>query len=797
MEASLGQMQTLLDQVELSTKFYHNTAKANIKLFSGSNLLKKYILTQDDSDRYTLMQPPLVRLFASYQRAYPEYYELRILLPDGYEDTRSTLTRLSNKTEYESDSELLRYMQNTEQEVYVLYTLNPDNNKPVLYVGKKLVFRDESYEPIGTPPTLRGYLSISASLEYLQNQVDAQKVGRNGFLFVVDQTGNPFIWPKEINSPGFGKTLSDQIPAPNINKKAVRTKFQGNDAYIQSRELYEGLNLYAVLPEKDLLSASHALGIIVASVTLIMILLASGLTFYVINRILIQPIQRLGYSAHEVGRGQFNTRTGIKSRDEIGELAQSFEIMSQNLQDSQNQITYLAYHDALTGLPNRRMFKEFLDRAVANVRRNKSGLALLFLDLDNFKQVNDTMGHQAGDELLQLLSDRLTSCLREDDMLSVQKTDGACDSAHDTISRVGGDEFLILLPCVEDPNSPAIVAQRMLEILSKPFIINDHEFVIGGSIGISLYPTDGENSDTLIKNADIAMYHAKDAGRNNYQYFNEDMNVAAFKRMTTENSLRRAIDNQEFLFYYQPKICMKSGKLIGLEALIRWQHPELGIIEPNKFIPIAEDSGLIVPIGEWVIDEATRQLSRWHKDGIDLCLSVNISTVQLNKQNVAEVIKKYISQNNCRAEYLEVELTETSIMDAHEPAINMLNKIKSLGVKITMDDFGVGYSSFRYLRNLPIDILKIDRSFVRHITTNKDDAAIISAIIAMAHTLNLQVVAEGVEMQEQLQFLRTNQCDIIQGYLVSRPLPEADLRAFLVNYDRLDIFNSTAAHHKT
>ena len=779
MEITLGQMRTLLEQVELSSKSHLDTAKANIKLFSGSNLLKKYILTQDEVDRYTLMQPPLLRLLSSYQRAYPEYYELRILLPDGYEDTRSTLTRLSNKTENEADSELFRYMQSAEQEFYVLYALNPDNDKPVLYLGKRLVLRDESYEPIGTPPTLRGYLTISVSLDFLQSQIDMQKVGQNGFLFVADQAGNPFIWPKGVKNAEFDKVTPHQAHNTDFNAKPIKTYFLGEAVYLQSRELYQNLNLYAVLPEKDLLGASRALGLIVASITLMMILLASGLTFYVINRILIQPIMKLGRSAQEIGRGQFNTSIGITSRDEIGELAQSFEIMSHNLQESQSQITYLAYHDALTGLPNRRMFKEFLERAVANVRRNNSGLALLFLDLDNFKKVNDTMGHQAGDELLQILAGRLTRCLREDDMVSLQNSDGTCDSAQDTISRVGGDEFLILLPCIDDPNGPAIVAQRMLEMLSLPFIINNQEFVISGSIGISLYPTDGETADILIKNADIAMYHAKEAGRNNYQYFNEDMNVAAFKRMTMENSLRRAIDNQEFQLYYQPKISINSGNVIGLEALIRWQHPELGIIEPNKFIPIAEDSGLIVQIGEWVIDEATRQLSRWQQDGVDLCLSINISTVQLNKQNLAEVIDKYIRQNNCRSDYLEVELTETSIMDAHEPAINMLNKIKSLGVKITMDDFGVGYSSFRYLRNLPIDVLKIDRSFVRHITTNKDDATIVSAIIVMAHTLNLQVVAEGVETHEQLQFLRSNRCDFAQGYLFSQPLPANQLKKFI------------------
>lgn len=788
METSLAQMNALLDQVSRSAQAHLKTTKANIKLFAGSNLLKSYILTQNEADRYTLMQPPLLRLFASYQRAYPDYYELRILLPDGYEDTRSTLTRLPNKTEFEADSELFRNIRTSGEVLYSMYTHNPDNGKPVLYVSKKLLLRDESYEPIGTPSTLRGHLVISANLDFLQEQIDKQSIGNSGHLFVIDKNSQPFLWPRDVMLDGLDKILSPQLQEAALGKKAIKTDFYGETIYLQGRTLHTDLKLFAMLPEKDLLIASQSLGYVVAIVTLLTILLASALTFYFINHILIRPIQRLGRSARALGRGQFTSKTGITSQDEIGELARSFEEMGRNLQESQVQITYLAYHDALTGLPNRRMFQEFLQRAVANARRHHAGLALLFLDLDNFKQINDTMGHQAGDELLQNLSERFTECLREEDLLSLKNVDETCQGPHDTLARVGGDEFLILLSCIEDPSEAAVVAQRLLDTLTKPFVVNNSEFFVSSSIGISIYPTDGEDAETLTKNADIAMYHAKNNGRNNYQYFNESMNVAAFERMTMENALRKAIDNKEFLLYYQPKVETHSGEITGVEALIRWQHPELGIVYPNKFIPIAEESGLIVPIGEWVIDEATRQVRRWEDDGIDLNISVNISTVQLNKQSVVNVIKNCIEKNKCRTDRLEIELTETSIMDAHEPAINMLNEIKSLGVQISMDDFGIGYSSFRYLRNLPIDILKIDRSFVRHVTTNQDDAAIISAILAMAHTLDLTVIAEGVETLEQLQFLRNRQCDIVQGYLISRPLPDAELRQFMANRKRLDIF---------
>ena len=789
-ESSLGHMSTLLDQVSRGAQSHFATTYANIELFSGSNIVKKYILTEDEVDRYAVMQPSLMRLFASYQRAYPDYYELRILLPDGYEDARSTLTRLPNNTEHEADSELFQIIHTSEKVFEGLYTYDPDTGKPVLYMSKKLILRDESLEPFTTPPKLRGYIVISSSLGFLQEQLNQQQIGVGGYLFIIDKLGQPFLWPQNVSDDALNKILTfANLQKAAQSDYAIKTVINEEPVYLQGRAINDDLTLYTMIPEKDLLSASRGLGVVVTTVTLLTILLASVLTFYFINRILILPIQRLGQSAHDIGHGRFTSKTDITSRDEIGELARSFEEMGRNLYESQVQITYLAYHDALTGLPNRRMFEEFLQHAVANVKRHHNGLALLFLDLDNFKQINDTMGHQAGDQLLQRLSERFTACLRDEDMLSLHEVVDGQEMPRETLARVGGDEFLILLPSIDDPGEAAIVALRLQEALTKPFAIDKNEFFISSSIGISIYPTDGEDAESLIKNADIAMYHAKNNGRNNYQYFNESMNVAAYERMTLENALRKALENQEFCLHYQPKIDMLNGEIKGVEALIRWQHPKLGMVLPSKFISIAEDSGLIVAIGEWVIDEATRQIRRWQDDGIDLSMSINISTVQLNKQNVVEVIKNYIHKNGCQPDYLEIELTETSIMDAQEPAINMLNDLKALGVLISMDDFGIGYSSFRYLRNLPIDILKIDRSFVRHITANKDDAAIFSAMLAMAHTLDLRVVAEGVETFEQLEFLRNLKCDLVQGYLFSRPLPETEVREFIFKQKQTEIFD--------
>lgn len=789
-ENTLGQMNTLVDQVGRSILAHQVTAQSNIELFAGSKLVKKYILTGDEADRYTLMQPSLMRLFASYQRAYPDYYELRILLPDGYEDARSTLTRLPNKAVHEKRSLFFKKLKSTKKKVQVHYSRNLDNGKSVLYVAKRLILRDDSFEPIGTPPSMRGYLVITASLDFLQDQLNTQRIGNNGYLFVMDGSGRPFLTPQNVKLDPFSKEQYAQLQQAAKDNRIIKMDHNGHSNYMHGYALHPGLQLYAVLPESDVLAASRTLGTLVTGITLLTMLVASALIFYVINRILIRPIQKLGQTANEVGRGQFNARTGITSRDEIGELAHLFEDMSRNLQESQDHVTYLAYHDALTGLPNRHMFQEYLQRALPQAQRRNSSLALLFMDLDNFKQVNDTMGHQAGDQLLQQLSARITDCLRKEDQLSRINSTGLEETPPNTVSRLGGDEFMILLTDLKNPSDAAIVAQRILDTLAAPFSINNNDFFISSSIGISLYPTDGDDVHGLIKNADIAMYHAKEHGRNNYQYFNESMNSKALERLIMENALREAITNQEFILYYQPKVDMRSGNIKGVEALIRWQHPELGMVSPAKFIPLAEESSLIVPIGEWVINEATHQLAVWQEDGLELSMSINISTAQLNQQNVAEVLQKAIERTKCRADLLEIELTETSIMDAHEHATNMLNDIKSLGVQISMDDFGTGYSSFSYLRDLPIDILKIDRSFVCDITIDQDDATIIAAILAMAHTLNLVVVAEGVETDEQLQFLRAHRCDIVQGYLISRPIPETELRQFIIEYKRLDVLDS-------
>ena len=443
---------------------------------------------------------------------------------------------------------------------------------------------------------------------------------------------------------------------------------------------------------------------------------------------------------------------------------------------AEEQIAYLAYHDSLTGLPNNRLFKDRLRQGIAHASRNKKMLAVMFLDLDRFKLINDTMGHGIGDKLLQVTSDRLTEALRRTDSVAMNKS----AVLNTSVARLGGDEFTIMLEDVDSTKSVSRVADRLIQSISQPIMLDDQEVYTSTSIGISVFPNDGDDVDVLLKNADAAMYYAKEQGRSNYQFFDKSMNESSVEQLILENSLRKAITNGELCLYYQPQVSVVSSKLVGMEALIRWKHPEKGFISPGVFIPVAEETGMIMEIGEWVIKEACRQAAEWQNKGyVPTRISVNVSAKQLKDERLSDIIASNIFDSGLEAKYLGIELTESAIILEPELALARLQNIKSIGVKLSLDDFGTGYSSLSYLKRFPIDTLKIDQAFIRDVKVDHEDAALVKAIIAMAHGLGMDVVAEGVELQEQLEFLGANACDTIQGYLFSRPLPANELEALL------------------
>jgi diguanylate cyclase (GGDEF)-like protein/PAS domain S-box-containing protein len=419
------------------------------------------------------------------------------------------------------------------------------------------------------------------------------------------------------------------------------------------------------------------------------------------------------------------------------------------------QMTHSAQHDFLTGLPNRMLLNDRVSQAIILALRHMTKVALLFLDLDGFKHINDSLGHPIGDKLLQSIGKRLVDCVR----------------GSDTVSRQGGDEFVVLLSEVEQWEDAAIMARRILQAVVEAHFIDQHDLHVTASIGVSVYPDDGMDAETLIKNADTAMYQAKENGRQSYQFFKPAMNARAVERQSIEESLRRALERHEFTLHYQPKINLRTGEITGAEALIRWTHPIRGPVSPAQFIPVAEECGLILPIGNWVLREACKQARAWLEAGLPLAtMAVNISAMEFRDANFLEGIFTICKDTGLDPRSLELELTESVLMKRAESAASVLQTLRTSGVRVAVDDFGTGYSSLSYLRKFPIDALKIDQSFVRQITTTPDETTIVAAIISMARSLGLRVVAEGVETQEELAFLRANQCDEAQGYYFSRPV---------------------------
>jgi diguanylate cyclase (GGDEF)-like protein/PAS domain S-box-containing protein len=432
--------------------------------------------------------------------------------------------------------------------------------------------------------------------------------------------------------------------------------------------------------------------------------------------------------------------------------------------ETSRHMSHLASHDALTDLPNRLLLHDRLGRALTLARRHERGLAVIFLDVDHFKYINDSLGHALGDQLLQAVGRDVTMCVR----------------SSDTVSRQGGDEFVVVLAELEHAADAALGAQKIMAAVARPHQIAGHELHVTASLGISVYPDDGEDAETLMQNADIAMYHAKSQGRDRYRFFKPEMNLRALERQTVEAGLRAALKRQEFVLHYQPKIDLKSGAMVGVEALIRWARPEVGLVEPDDFVPIAEDSGLIGPIGRWVVREACRQAHAWQKAGLRaIPVSVNVSAVEFRRWDFVDHVAASLKEMCLDPRYLEIELTESALMAPREATASSLHALKRVGVQLLIDDFGVGYSSLSYLRNFPIDALKVDKSFVQGIMSGPNGGAIVRAVIGIGKSLQHRVIAEGIETHAQLAFLQAEGCREGQGYYFSRPLVAEELAEVL------------------
>lgn len=433
----------------------------------------------------------------------------------------------------------------------------------------------------------------------------------------------------------------------------------------------------------------------------------------------------------------------------------------------EEELKFRATHDILTGLPNRTLLLDRLNQSIHHAKRNNQKVIVVFIDLDNFKFINDALGHTIGDSLLRMVAARFTLLLR----------------SSDTLARIGGDEFVIVLPAQRDIHDVPAFLERILRSISEPYIVDKHQLNITCSMGFSIYPDNGKDTETLLKNADTAMYQAKENGKNTFQFYTGEMQTHVRKRFEVESDLRQALVEEEFILEYQPKLDIKTDKLVGFEALVRWKHPKYGIIPPNDFIPIAEDTGLIIPLGKWVLKTACAQNKAWQDEGLPpLCISVNLSSRQCKDKELYNIIKHTLEETGLSPQYLELELTESLAMSNPSEFIELLTRFKGLGIKTSIDDFGTGYSSLNYLRQFPVNCLKIDQSFIRELETKLGDLSIVKAIVSLGHSLNMKVIAEGVETKKQLQKLQQNDCDEIQGFYLSRPISAENIKIFVKNY---------------
>ncbi|QZY54840.1 EAL domain-containing protein [Crassaminicella profunda] len=537
--------------------------------------------------------------------------------------------------------------------------------------------------------------------------------------------------------------------------------------YDFTRKLYiELIYDFSVLEKSKSDVFAFAIGI-----SFLMILITFFITSKFFDKYVIKRMNIINNGLKMIAKGQYDHHIEIQSNDELSDIADNINKMKEKIKSREEellkkreQIHHLAYYDSLTGLPNRALFEEKISIALEEAKLNKGKLALLYMDLDNFKKVNDTIGHMFGDLLLKNVGRLLKKYL----------------GGRATVTRLGGDEFVAVLPKIEGSQELIPIIENMIKSFQNPWILDDSEFYITVSIGITLYPKDGETSHILLKNADTAMYSAKNNGKNSYHFYTPDLNEKMLEKLEMENNLRHAVERDEFIVYYQPKVQIHTGRIVGAEALIRWKHPTKGMIPPSQFIPIAEETRLIVPIGEWVLRNACRQNKTWQELGYhSMVVSVNLSVIQIQQPNFVETVKKILKETGIKPSCLELEITENIIMKDFECANNILNNLRKLGIGISLDDFGKGYSSLNYLKQLEIDVLKIDKAFVDDITENNHQQAIVKAVIDMAHSMNIVVVAEGVETWEQFKFLKDLHCDKVQGYLFSKPLPVIEMEVMM------------------
>ena len=774
----------------ISSRF--DNAKSNLQLFANSRLLQRYLISGEE--RYSLQQPALIRLFKEYQQAYPEYFEISVLLSDGFEDTRVVNRKIPNIDMDESGTPLFETLsQHTDDSILTQLLPHTDTRKLTAYLAKPLIFQDPLLPLNESNIKLNGYLVIAFDTQFLKNLAETVAIGQNGFILITNKQDEILFKPEKLGSqftlsdfyPGHKQNYLGQVSGmlsdPETNQK-VAIQYLAKKVHINDK-----LSLVTLIPENDLDAVLWEILSVVFLVIVFVVVVILLLIYRHIYKLFLSPIYKLRDIVTSIGEGNLNTVMPVEdTHDEFGDLYDSIQKMRLNLNTSQQQVKQLAYYDELTGLPNRITLRHELDAMINKCQRSNGHFAVVFIDLDNFKDINDTLGHDMGDILLKEVSRIIVENIRTDDYVVRQRESLEPESKPTLVARLGGDEFTLLLGDIENIKLISGIVKRLLDSFSKPIIIGQHEAFVGASMGIAIYPQDGATADELLKNADLAMYKAKKSGKNNFEFFCKEMNAIALQRLALESNLRRALERNEFVLFYQPRVYAHNANIDGFEALIRWDSQELGMVSPAQFIPFAEESLLICDIGQWVLETACQQIRQWVDEGhSDICVSVNLSPRQIYQGDTLNVIENAMQTHGVNARNLEIEITESGLLEDEHLAIVFLDKVRALGIRLALDDFGTGYSSLSYLRKLPINILKIDRSFVIDVVGDKDTTSVLETIISLAEKLSLETVAEGVETTEQLEILTRLGCNYIQGYYFSKPLPLEMANEYLRKLERL------------
>ena len=709
-------------------------------------------------------------LFAHFKTGYPHYANLGAIGPDGY--TFCSAVPLTERTKA-GDRSYFRRAVETRDFAIGDYQIGRITGMPVV------VFAYPSFNNAGR---LRAVVFAALDLTWLNQLAVRARLPADSTLTLLDDKGtiiNRYPEPEKWIGKKYPETQLVQTVLANPGGGTTElTGLDGKERLYTYAPLFDtprggrvhitiGVPRDVALSELRQVLARTLGGFALATFFTLVIAGYSGRIF------LMRPVKTLIGAAHRLGRGDLRVRTGLaRMGGEIGELARTFDEMAESLQarearaqQAESAVEHLAYHDALTGLPNRLLLLDRLKQAAIEAGRHGRHVAMICLDMDRFKDVNDSLGHGTGDKLLKTVAERLTQCVRPGD----------------TLARLGDDQFGIVLTDIAKPDDIGFVQQKLKQCFTQAFRTDGHDLIVTVSAGISIFPIDGEDPDRLMRNAEAAMYQAAEQGGNNYRFYSSEMSVKTAERLRIETGLHQALEGEkgEFLLHYQPQVSLKTGVATGVEALLRWRHPDLGLVSPATFIPIAEETGQIVPIGEWALRAACVQAKAWHGQGLSLRVSVNLSARQFLDASLVETVKRILAETGVDPRLLGLELTESALIQHDETVSNALHDLKTTGLSIAIDDFGTGYSSLGYLKRLPIDYLKIDQSFVRDIATDKDDATIVVTVIAMAHGLGMKVIAEGVETDEQLQFLREHGCDEVQGFLLARPGSAGEISGFL------------------